>query len=379
MRMFTVVFALVGSFALSASIQAEMSIAITSPQHDAIVSPCRDQLVTLDVQNDGNVIKDVRIYANGSHKARLRSEPWEYTWKNMASGRYELQAKLTTQDGVEVWSEPVLVRAGLVSHGEMVQNGHFNCGTTLAPWGMNVNTGEGAVATGEVIEDVYFDDIGYLFIDITNRGSADWHVQLQQPIPVDSGHVYTITLLADADDQKIVRITMQENQDPWTIQFTQEFTIDGADQYGPFEFIAQYDDPTNYIRFNLGLDTSPVYFDNIRVIDHSISSVKEYSFDGAVKTYDLLPAYPNPFNMNTTIPFSLSRAEKVELSIYNTRGQLVKTLVNGEKGAGLHNIHWDGMDSQQNMVPSGIYFYKLTVKSVSESPVNLSRKIVLMK
>ena len=116
----------------------------------------------------------------------------------------------------------------------------------------------GAVATGEVIEELYFDDIGYMFIEITNRGSADWHVQLQQPIPVDSGHVYQLTFLADADDKKLVRITMQENQDPWFVQWTQEVTIDGADEYGPFEFIAERTDPSNYILFNLGEDVTPV-------------------------------------------------------------------------------------------------------------------------
>ncbi|HXF48338.1 MAG TPA: FlgD immunoglobulin-like domain containing protein [Verrucomicrobiae bacterium] len=76
--------------------------------------------------------------------------------------------------------------------------------------------------------------------------------------------------------------------------------------------------------------------------------------------------YPNPFNPTTTISFSLPKAEKVKLKIYNLLGQEVLTLVDGEKPAGTHQIVWNGRDENGTAVASGIYFYKLETASFKE-------------
>jgi hypothetical protein len=68
--------------------------------------------------------------------------------------------------------------------------------------------------------------------------------------------------------------------------------------------------------------------------------------------------YPNPFNPTTSIKFDLSKSQNVEITIYNTKGQLVKQLVNGTFNAGSHNVRWDGTDSNNRSVSSGIYMYK---------------------
>lgn len=69
--------------------------------------------------------------------------------------------------------------------------------------------------------------------------------------------------------------------------------------------------------------------------------------------------YPNPFNPSTTIRYTLKENSKVSLIIYNTLGQVVKTLVEKEETAGIKNITWDGMDNSGKQVASGIYIYKL--------------------
>ena len=70
--------------------------------------------------------------------------------------------------------------------------------------------------------------------------------------------------------------------------------------------------------------------------------------------------YPNPFNPETTISFSLAQtSDFVNLSIYNVKGQKVKTLINEEMQKGKHSIIWSGLDSNNKRVSSGIYFYKL--------------------
>jgi hypothetical protein len=68
---------------------------------------------------------------------------------------------------------------------------------------------------------------------------------------------------------------------------------------------------------------------------------------------------PNPFNPNTTISFYLAREARVELEIYDTKGRLVRTLVDGPLGFGAHDVDWDGTSDRGERVSSGVYFYRL--------------------
>jgi hypothetical protein len=69
---------------------------------------------------------------------------------------------------------------------------------------------------------------------------------------------------------------------------------------------------------------------------------------------------PNPFNPNTTISYSVPKDGQTTLAIYNLKGQLIRTLVNGNAKAGSFNASWNGKDDKGNSVASGIYFYRLT-------------------
>ncbi|MCK9996019.1 MAG: T9SS type A sorting domain-containing protein [Candidatus Krumholzibacteria bacterium] len=70
--------------------------------------------------------------------------------------------------------------------------------------------------------------------------------------------------------------------------------------------------------------------------------------------------YPNPFNPSTTIKFSVPKSGHVDLNVYNVRGQLVKTLVDGSMAASAdHSIVWDGTNNQGSGVSSGVYFYEV--------------------
>ncbi len=69
--------------------------------------------------------------------------------------------------------------------------------------------------------------------------------------------------------------------------------------------------------------------------------------------------YPNPFNPTTEIPFVLPEASPVTLEIFNTLGQVIRTLTNKPYPAGRHSVRWDGKDKNGTAVASGVYFYKL--------------------
>jgi hypothetical protein len=84
--------------------------------------------------------------------------------------------------------------------------------------------------------------------------------------------------------------------------------------------------------------------------------------------------YPNPFNPETTISFNIAEAGKVNVEIFNTKGQKVKTLANEEMTSGNHSLIWDGTDSNNTQVSSGVYFYKVSHNGNTET-----KKMMLIK
>lgn len=87
-----------------------------------------------------------------------------------------------------------------------------------------------------------------------------------------------------------------------------------------------------------------------------------------------LDNYPNPFNPETTISFSNPQAGKVNLSIYNLKGQLVKELLDDEVTKGAHSVVWNGKDGSGKSVASGIYFTKIKTEAGIKT-----KKMLMMK
>lgn len=89
--------------------------------------------------------------------------------------------------------------------------------------------------------------------------------------------------------------------------------------------------------------------------------------------------YPNPFNPETTIRYALPNQAKVQLTIYDLSGRVVKELVSEKQSAGEHLVRWDGRGDSGHSVASGVYVYRLVVTPSSGAPVTLTRKLAFMK
>ncbi|RMF57591.1 MAG: T9SS C-terminal target domain-containing protein [Calditrichaeota bacterium] len=79
-------------------------------------------------------------------------------------------------------------------------------------------------------------------------------------------------------------------------------------------------------------------------------------------TFALKPNYPNPFNPSTHIQYTLPAGKgklRAVLTVFNTLGQKVITLVDAPQSAGNYEVQWDGRDEAGNLAPSGVYFYQL--------------------
>lgn len=85
--------------------------------------------------------------------------------------------------------------------------------------------------------------------------------------------------------------------------------------------------------------------------------------------YGLNQNIPNPFNPvagPTNISFNLQKSAKVNIAIYDIKGQRVKVLADAVFQSGTHNLYWDGRNMNGQGVGSGIYFYKLETQNIKQ-------------
>jgi len=87
----------------------------------------------------------------------------------------------------------------------------------------------------------------------------------------------------------------------------------------------------------------------------------------------LMQNNPNPFRNSTQIIFSIKEDSQVQLDVFNTRGQLIKTLASGTYPKGEYRRTWDGRDRSGKRMPHGIYIYRLSSKDYKST-----RKMLLM-
>ncbi|MFQ6009388.1 MAG: T9SS type A sorting domain-containing protein, partial [Candidatus Zixiibacteriota bacterium] len=123
-------------------------------------------------------------------------------------------------------------------------------------------------------------------------------------------------------------------------------------------------------RVTIALGNNPVFVEKLS----SVTSVEEETSSLLLKDFYLGQNYPNPFNPQTTIEYHLPKTGHVILRIYNLLGQEVKTLVDGNQPAGRYSVTWDSRDQGGKEVASGVYFYRLTSGSFSQT-----KKLLLFK
>jgi hypothetical protein len=92
------------------------------------------------------------------------------------------------------------------------------------------------------------------------------------------------------------------------------------------------------------------------------------------RVFALNQNFPNPFNPETVIPFSIPKAGDIRLAIYNALGQEVRVLASGPYDGGFYKINWDGRDASGRSLASGVYF----VQMVAEGFIDV-RKMLLIK
>jgi hypothetical protein len=114
---------------------------------------------------------------------------------------------------------------------------------------------------------------------------------------------------------------------------------------------------------------------NISVFLHSPGTITGVAtVPNALPRARLDQNFPNPFNPATTVRYSVPESGQVRLDVFDVRGRLVTTLVNGPVPAGEHTIRWSGRTQAGYTAASGVYYYLLSTSGHQES-----RRMVLLK
>ena len=155
-----------------------------------------------------------------------------------------------------------------------------------------------------------------------------------------------------------------------------EFLIDDINEsrdFSQYRLRLQNDSDWDVCHDNLEFEVSPGYKVHIQYLISNGVSVSDDTTSEVQEEIDLT-ASPNPFNPSTEISFSLDRTKHVRITVFNHKGQVVTILHDGFLSNGQHRIAWNGKDSSNNPVASGIYLFCL--ESDGET---VTKKITLLK
>ena len=121
-----------------------------------------------------------------------------------------------------------------------------------------------------------------------------------------------------------------------------------------------------------GVPNDDWFIDDVRLLETAVGIGDEGLSE--VTRFELVGNYPNPFNPSTSIQYTLPQRSDVVITIYNTLGQQIRTLLRENRNVGFHEVKWNGLDDVGQQVVSGIYFYRLQAADFVQT-----RKMMLLK
>jgi uncharacterized repeat protein (TIGR01451 family) len=215
----------------------------------------------------------------------------------------------------------------------------------------------------------------WMEVRIENQGSGD---ALNVTAKLNNHHPVNMTIHPDPED-RVALGNIPAGSSAWSTGDTFTITIDMSNPQDPDE----------------GWHWDITYTDTCGEI-HTIYDVPEFPWCPLAPPFaeqllnkrlwypqltvsKLYPNYPNPFNPETWIPYQVSKDADVTVRIFDTRGQLIKTIALGHQEAGFYisrdkAAYWDGRNQFGEQVSSGVYFYNLNTGDFTAT-----RKMIIMK
>lgn len=288
--------------------------------------------------------------------------------------------------GALPWANPNATHADATGNGVVDQN-------DLLPIGLNYGQTTGAT-TARTSSRSLFDldvpvlpvgtqfDLYMLIGDASNPVSGVYGVSGTFQLPVGQFDVVDVQASDFLDDGDLIDF---DNFDPQTGElaaaFTRKATNPPAEGFGvamvvTLEVVSEMTEPVA-LELTQAAASYADYIDDMPPVTLDLED-DVLGMDGLTTlptAFGLSQNYPNPFNPVTTIRYALPSQQTVTLRVYNTAGQIVRTLVDGEQEPGFRQVEWDGRNDQGQSVSSGVYFYRLEANDAFAA----QKKMILLK
>lgn len=229
---------------------------------------------------------------------------------------------------------------------------------------------EQAVDPLEVFDaDQFLEQLGFIPDDITDLGKI---LLLWSPAQHPSRTNPEFAPGLNQDDPRTItyHVYMSTSDDPDVIFSDGSKIATTESNYYPVFNV------TSGVRYYFGVRAEDMYgkVENNYMIQ-SMVAPSATSVRLSTDHFALAQAFPNPFQVESTIKFSIPRPVQTSLNIYNIAGQRVATLMDSELlNPGIHEVRWDGRNDNGHDAASGVYFYRLQADDFNDV-----KKMILMK
>ena len=217
---------------------------------------------------------------------------------------------------------------------------------------------------------------GVCHINIEYGGKHETLVELNQPdIKMIKGKNYLFEFDAWADSNRTINAKILEaDRYPEYSKFGLT-NLSTSNRHYSYSFVMDEETDLNaLLTFDLGNSNYDVYLDNISLKMVTESAIRQ-PYAQIPSEYKQIENYPNPFNSQTTLCFSIPEQSHVTIRLYNVLGAFVKEITNDIYEKGDHRLKFDG-----TTLSSGIYFCRLFVQNrINHKLFNDVHKILLVK
>ena len=404
---------------LMADLEGIPTVKITSPANGQTFDPGSDIIIeAVAADSNGQIVK-TEFFAQNLKLGEDDTAPYSITWSNVATGGYFLTAKVTDNENNTRLSDPVKIIVGTVDEYLV---GHWMFENNVADSSNHGN--EGTISGAPVYVTGKVGDIALEFktsqdfvtilaspdFSITSFTLATW-IKIPKAIPSGwrtiiehnrwgsnwfglwksaNGNKFHFRWGNQGNSTSDFNSTI--NADTWyhvagtfdAIEKTARLYLNGNTD----KIILNADVPVaegSELRIGMNMDKSEDLqgiIDDLHIYNRvlsdeeikellTITSIKdesEFNHKFLPETYTL-SNYPNPFNPETTVHYSIPIDSHVKIDVFDITGHNVKTLVDGKQQAGVYSIRFEGTG-----ISSGIYFYRLNTEKYQTT-----RKMILIK
>ncbi len=337
--------------------------------------------------NEIGVTEDGQIFA-GNLTVDATSSPFKvYRWADEAdSARAVFEATFSDGGrygdafGVGGSGEAVDVFASGTGNNKIASFGWFGAAPLSDPSFISVNSGEarGGIAAVPGEETIWINGFGTAtaqidFVTGDNVASIPTNVLPTATMDIAFFRIGEKSYIAAGPDgaqtYKVIDVT-----DPLSPALVAETESLGSTANGNQTGFVAYDSARNHL-----------------IVCSTNNAIASYSLEGLMTTnvsnadeitpedFTLLGNYPNPFNPETVIRYSLPAKSEVTVMIFNQGGQIIRNLISGVQNPGAHKIIWNGRNDHGAQVASGVYIYRVFANTSAGKSYAQSRKMTLLR